>query len=474
MDNSPLFLPLAELYSCVRNGSITSLELVEASNASYRARGDHDNAFSIWNGQRALDTARLVDAMFAKNIDKGPLMGLPVSVKDIYGVPGLPTYAGTSTALPVEWETAGPIVAELIKQHAMIIGKTQSVEFAFGGLGINQKRGTPRNPWAKAQHRVPGGSSAGAGVALISGTACISLGTDTSGSVRVPASMTGVTGLKLTAGHWPMNNVVPLSKTLDSPGLLANRVADLQFAFNALNASLGQHGATPPILKPSLVDLGAITFGICEDYFWEECDPGISESVLSAIHLLENHGARLVPFTLQGTHEAFALFEKGGIAAAELFSFLDRELPGRFTSLDPIVRQRLDGVNRMLAQEYLSRCEIIASLSARAAKSLKRIDALLVPTVTITPPTVTSLQCESTYVKANLRALRNTVIGNLMGLCALTLPTGKDSTGMPAGLQLLAGPGQEDKLLAIGSSIENLIGNRFDLLGPPPPQTGPR
>jgi aspartyl-tRNA(Asn)/glutamyl-tRNA(Gln) amidotransferase subunit A len=469
MQDSPIFLSLREQRVRLRAGTLTATALAEASVAAYQARGKHDHAYLTWNGEHALEMARATDAVIAQGGDAGALMGMAVSIKDIYAVPGLPTYAGSSQRLPKRWECPGPVVSALLKQLPSVMGKTHSVEFAFGGLGTNAHWGAPRNPWDMHQHRTPGGSSSGAGVSLVSGTASLAFGTDTAGSVRIPASMTGVAGLKTTAGRWSTQQIVPLSSTLDTPGLLARRVDDIAFAFDALDCELGSKalggkGGQVPA-TPSLADL---TFGVPETFFWDDCSPGIAETVRAAIKQLEAAGARIVTLALPGIDEAYALFKLGGVAAAELAAFLKTELPEMMDSLDPNVAARIAAADDMPAWEYVRRRTVLDSLYASAAARMADVDAVLTPTVAITPPTIESLQPEGAYPKANMHALRNTVIANFLGLCALTLPVGKDAASMPVGLQVLAGPWQDAKLLAIGQAIENELGTGLEILGQPP------
>lgn len=465
MHESPIFLPLREICNRLRNAALSATCLAEAAAAFFAERGAYDHAYLTWNGEAALKSARAVDAVLAAGGDTGPLMGIPVSVKDIYAVPGLPTYAGSSRRLPSKWETAGPVVAALLRQLPSVMGKTQTVEFAFGGLGTNPHWGTPRNPWDPVVHRCPGGSSSGAGVSLVSGTACLALGTDTAGSVRIPASMTGVAGLKTTAGRWPTDQIVPLSTTLDTPGILARSVDDLAFAFAALDHQLsGKRDRLPPVPGPA-----DLTFGVPEKFFWEDCSPGIAETVWNAISRIEKAGARVIPLDLPGTDEAYLLLQQGGLAAAEFSAFLRTELPDRIGALDPNVAARLEAADNVPAWEYFRRRHVIDSLSRACAERLAAVDALLTPTVPVTPPPVESLSQKGAYPRANMLALRNTMIANFMGLCGLTLPAGRDAAGMPAGMQVLAGPWQEARLLSMGMAIEKKIGNSLDILGEPPP-----
>ena len=151
----------------------------------------------------------------------GLLQGVPISIKDLYAAAGLPCFAGSSRRLPADpWEKDGPIVATICRQLGPIVGKTHMVEFAFGGTGRNSHHGAPYNPWDAAAHRSVGGSSSGAGVSLLEGSALLAFGSDTAGSVRIPASMTGNAGLKITIGRWSTEGVVPLSFTFDTPAPL--------------------------------------------------------------------------------------------------------------------------------------------------------------------------------------------------------------------------------------------------------------
>lgn len=464
MHDSPVFLPLREQHAKLRQATLSAAELAESALENFAARGEHDHAYLTWRGEAALKSAHAVDAVIASGGDTGPLMGVPVSIKDIFAVPGMPTYAGSAHQLPPQWEKAGPMVSALLRQLPSMMGKTHTVEFAFGGLGTNLHWGAPRNPWDTENHRTPGGSSSGAGVSLVSGTATLALGTDTAGSVRIPASMTGVAGLKTTAGRWPTQQIVPLSTTLDSPGLLARSVDDLAFAFTALDGELyGKGGRLPG--TPELADLN---FGVPDTFFWDDCSPGIAEAVLEAIRQLEAAGARIITVDLPRTDEAYQLFQQGGLAASELAAFLNTELPDMIDVLDPNVAARIKAADDIAAWEYVRRRNVIEALSASAAERLVHVDALLTPTVAITPPILDSLVPDGAYPKANMLALRNTVMGNFMGLCGLTLPVGKDAAGLPVGLQLLAGPWLDTRLLALGQAIEAKLGNSLAILGEPP------
>ena len=165
-------LSLAEYASRLRSREQTAVGLVERCTQNYARTESRLNAYKTWDGVRARGGAGAVDTLLDQGIDLGPLMGIPVSVKDMYGVPGLPVFAGSAEALPEAWQAAGPIVAQLQRQLGVVVGKTHTVEFALGGLGVNAHWGTPRNPWSPGEHRVPGGSSSGPACRWCRGAPC--------------------------------------------------------------------------------------------------------------------------------------------------------------------------------------------------------------------------------------------------------------------------------------------------------------
>ncbi len=318
-DDSTTHISLREINRRLRSGRLTAKELAETSCEIYRRRGARDDAYAFWTGERALETASEVDRLLALGHDTGALMGLPLSVKDVFGVPGLPIHAGLAKPLPESFAEAGAVIRATLRQLPLLMGKSHTVPLAFGGLGVSAVRGTPRNPWGADAHRAPGGSSSGAGVSVASGTVRLAFGSDTHGSVRVPAAMTGVAGLKLTARRWPTDGMVPLSSTLDTPGLLALTCDDLAFGFAAIEAEF-VHAE----MEPAPPDLSRLTLGVADAFFWSSCSPGIAEAVEQAMRSLEATGARLVPVEIPGAAEIFDIFRAGGLAASELAAFWKR------------------------------------------------------------------------------------------------------------------------------------------------------
>src|SRR5690348_15281749 len=290
MPGDPLSRPLIEIARELRDRRATARELVDAAIARHESVGERLHAYSFWAPEQARAVADAADAAFAAGVSTGPLQGLPVSIKDLFAASGYPCFAGSSRRLPADpWEQDGPLVATLRRQIGVIMGKTHMVEFAFGGTGYNAHWGAPYNPWDASAHRAPGGSSSGAGVSLLEGSALLAFGSDTAGSVRIPASMTGTVGLKVTLGRWSTEGVVPLSTTFDTPGLLARSVSDVAYGFAALDAA----GIDPVgfISRAGTHDLSGVRIGVGDPFLWRDCDPGIAETAHEAVNALSRAGA---------------------------------------------------------------------------------------------------------------------------------------------------------------------------------------
>ncbi|HZD03544.1 MAG TPA: amidase, partial [Longimicrobiales bacterium] len=273
----PLDRPLTDIAKALRLRKVSAAELVEEAILRHEARGEALHAYKLFDAQGARRAARRSDDVLAAGADAPPLCGLPVSVKDLYGVEGLPTFAGTARPLPERWSRDGWLVARLREQAAVVMGKTHTVELAYGAIGINPFWDTPRNPWDARVHRIPGGSSSGAGVSLHEGSAVLALGSDTGGSIRIPASMTGVVGHKTTKGRWPTDGVVPLSETLDTVGALTRSVADAAWFFGAVDPGLGEPGA---LLERLSARAGAgFRIGVARCGIRDDCAPDIAARI---------------------------------------------------------------------------------------------------------------------------------------------------------------------------------------------------
>ncbi len=456
---------LAELGKALRAGDCSAIELFEEARDAHAIHGAKLNAYRVWDETRARISAEQADTAFRAGEDHGPLQGIPVSVKDLFGVDALDTFAGSPKALPDKWNAQGPVVEAITSQKAVITGKTHMVEFAFGGLGTNAHWPVPRNPWDANAHRVCGGSSSGAGVSLIEGSALVALGTDTAGSVRVPASVTGTVGLKVTARRWPLKGIVPLSPTFDTPGVLTRSVADAALVFEVIDAHCAARSSRPATTP---ADIHGLRIGVVEQHFWEDCADDIASPVRKAIGELEKAGAKIVPMDFPGLDEAYALFRQGSVVSSEFRAFLEHELPQWIETLDPNVSIRMSSALWLKDEEIIRRREALKTLAASAAQTMKNIDVVLTPTVPLTPPVVADVAEPKAYSAANLPTLKNTCIANLLELCAITLPIALDGKGMPVGLQCMAAGGYDERLLAIALAFERQLGTGRERLGKPP------
>ena len=458
--------PLPEIAEALRRREVSAVELTEETIRRHEATESSLAAYKHWDPKGALDAARRADARLRTESEPAAFCGIPVSVKDLYGVEGLPTFAGTARRLPRAWETDAWLIRRLRSQGAVFTGKTHTVELAYGAVGVNPHWDTPWNPWDAEVARIPGGSSCGAGVSLWTGSALLALGSDTGGSIRIPASMTGTVGHRTTPGRWPVEGVVPLSPTLDTVGALARSVQDSAFFFGALDPVWGDPQAFSCEIAGR--EAAGISVGIPRCRIWSDCQPDIAERLHATLGELGSSGWARTESDGHLLDTAQALYLTGGITAAECLAFLRRDLPEWLEILHPSVGQRLEGAPSLDSFEYREALIERDRLVARAGTLFDRVDVLALPTAILTPPPLSEI-CElDRYVEVNLAALAPTSPASLLGLCAITLPVGLDETGMPVGLQLVAPAHRDEKLLAVALAAERVLGTAPERLGTPP------
>ena len=318
---------LAEYGAGLRSGAFTAQAAVEACVDRIAAEAALD-AFTYVDASGARDVARAVDLQLAAHVDLGPLMGVPIALKDLYAVAGMPMTAGSRVDVADRVPDEGAIVRALKRAGAIVVGKTRTTEFAFGTF--NPTHPTPRNPGDREAHRMPGGSSAGSAVAVAAGLCGIAFGTDTGGSVRQPAALCGVAGFKTTAGRVSMDGVFPLSPTFDSPGWFARRVADLAVVYQVLT------GDAPA--RTRTVD--ALVVGVPDAHFFDGLEPDVAQAAELAQRRLAAAGARIVPVSLPPLDDLDAAF--GSYLSAELVAFLGRErIVANLAQMDPVVAARI-------------------------------------------------------------------------------------------------------------------------------------
>ncbi len=455
------------LHADLRDGRITAVGIAERAIENYARHDEALGAYKTWDPDALRAQAQVADAAFAADLDFGALQGIPVSIKDLYGVSGYPTFAGTPKALPEKWEAEGPVVTALRHGLAPVSGKSHTVEFAFGGVGTNPHWNTPRNPWDAERHRAPGGSSAGAGVSLLTGTAKIAVGSDTAGSVRVPASVTGTVGIKTSMHRWSTAGIVPLSPSLDTAGILARTVADAAIGFAVIDPGVDEH---PLAFLDRLrnYDIADFRVGIC-DWFFEGSTPGIAAAIRAVIAELTAKGLSATSLAVPEVDTAHEIFARGGLAAPEFAAFINGEMIDWKATLDPNVAARFERMESITAIDYLHRRKRLEELAVAADARMAEVDVILAPTTAIPAPDIATLAEGKAYFEANMALLRNTAPVNMLRLCAVSVPlTLDDDRKMPVGLQVIAPYGEDERALSVACAIERALGTAEARYGLPP------
>ena len=450
----------------LRNKNISALDLADWAIDNHQRYGSHLNAYKTWDEDKLKTQAKAADATFNAGIDLGPLQGIPISIKDLFGVSGYPTFAGCPRQLPKKWQTQGPVVNSIRNQLAMISGKSHTVQFAYGGMGFNQHWGAPRNPWDANDHRSPGGSSSGAGVSLGEQSAIIAIGSDTAGSVRIPASMTGNVGMRPTAGRWSTKGIVPLSSPLDTAGPLTRSVADLAIAFSSIDPLIHEESVSF-ISRLRAASLSDFNIGIC-DWYFDDCEPGISEGVKKAIDELTNKGLRTSSIKLPYLDETTKIFSKGGLHIGEFTNFINTEMSDFRKDLDPTVAIRIKEAENFPASEHIKRIKAIERMSIEANAAFGGFHAIVGPTLPMTPPKMLDIVDPDVHLSANFFCVRNTNTVSLLKLCAITIPVSLDNSKMPVGLQIICPSGKEETAIAIALAFEKTLGTSVQRIGMPP------
>jgi aspartyl-tRNA(Asn)/glutamyl-tRNA(Gln) amidotransferase subunit A len=399
--------------------------------------------------EAAKAAADAADARARSGISLGPLDGTIVSIKDLFDVAGEVTRAA-SKVLFEEGKVAAqdaPIVQRLRAAGAVIVAKTNMSEFAFTGLGINPHYGTPGNPADRA--RVPGGSSSGAAVSVADGFCEIAIGSDTGGSVRIPASFCGVTGFKPSRQRVPTEGAFPLSYTLDSIGPLARTVAECAQA----DAAMAGDAAWTLEAAP----LTGLRLGVAQGLPLENLDDTVGRRFPEALDRLERAGARLSYEKLPLLDDMVQVQTRSSILVAEVYSIHKERLAKRGDDIDEIVRARVSKGADITAADHINAVRARAALIRAMDARLADLDALILPTTPIVAPRVDEVGTPKEFMARNAMALRNTSIGNFFDLTAISLPLPRDG-GLPTGLMLYARNGHDRRLLRIAAAVEKLFG----------------
>lgn len=442
---------LHSLSAALRQQSTNSAALTEAAlTRALDPAGEGPRVFTEVYAASARAAAQASDLLRASGQPRSVIDGLPISVKDLLDVAGSVTRAASvalNDAAPASVNAV--VVQRLLAAGAVIIGRTNMTEFAYSGLGINPHYGTPRNPWDRANPRIPGGSSSGAAVSISDGMAVAAIGSDTGGSVRIPAALCGLTGFKPTARRVSLEGVLPLSAQLDSLGPIGASVS----CCVVLDAILA--GEPVPTLAPFA--LRGLRLALPTTLVLDGVDQQVAAAFSRARTRLQEAGAQVDEVAVPEFATAAVINAKGGFAGAEAYAWHRKLMAERGASYDPRVISRIQRGKDISAADlidlFAARKQWIAAVEQRMAG----YDAMIMPTVPVIAPHIATLEGnDEAYFAANGMILRNPALINFLDGCALSLPCHVAGEA-PVGLMLAGVGGQDRKILEIGLAVEALL-----------------
>ncbi len=446
-------VPVHQLSQLLQSRKLSPVELADAYLAKIGQQDPKLHAFVEVYAEDARLAARGAEAAIRAGHSVGPLHGVPIALKDLIELEGKVVTGGCEAWKARLATRTATLAKKLMAQGMIVLGKTHTVEFAMGGWGTNSLRGTPWNPWDPKRARTPGGSSSGSGVAVAAALAPWAVGTDTGGSVRLPASWCGITGLKTTIGRVSTHGVLPLSPTLDTPGPMARSVEDAALLYVAMQGAdpldpltRGLPYTDPmPTLKRGVRGLRLARMPEVE----RQC---ASADVLAAydrsLSELETLGAEIVAIKLPFLFADVAAFNLR-IMAAESYALYHELVDDEKAPLDPHVRPRIASGRGISAQAYIEALRMRDVMKAQFAAALEGIDALLTPTTMTTA--VPLDEVDQTKAPAHY-----TRFANYLDLCALALPNGIAPDGLPTSLQIVCRANDEATALRIGWAYQHV------------------
>ncbi|MBR0674423.1 amidase, partial [Neoroseomonas soli] len=389
-----------------------------------------------------------MDALRAAGRAPSPFAGIPISIKDLYDEAGVTTRSGSvaRNGAPAAKATA-PSVQRLIRAGFVILGRTNMVEFAFSGLGVNPHYGTPRSPWDRAAGRLPGGSSSGAGVAVADGMGFAGLGTDTGGSCRIPAALCGVVGWKPTARRVTIEGILPLAPSLDSAGPLARSVADCAIVDGYM---AGEEYPAPP----APLSLKGLRLGLPRaSYLTDGMDATVGAVFGRTLTRLSAAGAHVVEFDLPELAEIPVANATGGFAASEAWAWHHRLIAEKGEAYDPRILKRIKRGELMSAADYVELVDARARIIVAVAPRTAPFDAVICPTCPVVPPRIAEVEDEKDYNRINMTLLRNTSVGNFLDRCSISIPCHAEGEA-PVGLMLTGEHMGDARLFAVAQAVE--------------------
>jgi len=414
----------------------TYLERIEKLDSKYQS-------FTFVNNENALNSAKGIDKLIKANIDLGPLMGVPIAVKDLFAVDGMPSSAGSHVDVHDIIGKEGSFIKRLKSLGCIFLGKTRMIEFAAGGQ--NQNHVTPWNPIDADIKLTPGGSSNGSAVALGAGLCGFSIGTDTGGSVRAPASMCGLCGIKTSTGMWPLDGIFPLCPDMDTIGFFTHTMSDAKTVWSAIEDTALQ-----------TIPLKGLRVGMPTDLFFDDLEESVREATEHAVDSLKSYGIEIQEITLPDLDKVNEIYAK--MVPSNLLATLGRK---RFELkkdvIDPVAVDRILTAYEFKSDEYIQCLQTFTKMKREIKSVISNLDAFITPTCPIKPQKVAELDTKKKCIQFSGKSLRNTRPCNAYDLCATSIPIHKSGKKLPVGLQVHCDHGEDFKLLSISSAIENVF-----------------
>lgn len=430
---------------------ISSRERVERSLAAIKdPDGEGERTFLLVHENEALAAADRADAQRRAGSTLPPLAGIPISIKDLFDEAGVVTLGGSTVLLGTPPATRDATVVDRLKKAgAIIVGRTNLTEFAYSALGINPHYGTPRNVFDRATGRVPGGSTSGGAISVADGMVIGAIGTDTGGSVRIPAALNGLVGFKPTARRVPQDGVLPLSRSLDSVGPIGNCVADC--------ALLDQVLAAEPSDLATPVGLRGLRFALPKTVVLDDLSPAVAIAFEAALTRLSAAGASIIELPMSEFAQAATVSPRGAIASYEAFSVHRQWIKDAGDKYDPRVIARILPGEKITAAEHAELLRLRSSFIAAINAAAHGYDAMLMPTTPDTAPTIVEAsKDDESYFRFNGRMLRNASLVNLFDGCALSIPC-HDPGNAPVGLMIAGTQNTDRRILEIGLAVEKVV-----------------
>ncbi|MEZ2221849.1 amidase [Rhizobium sp. RCC_161_2] len=443
---------IAQLSVLMQSGTLDPVELAEESLDAIRSHQDQAIFISLLE-ERAREEAVAASKRLRDGRSRGLLDGIPIAWKDLFAIRGLPTTAGSAVLAREAPAAKDADVVEALAAAGMVsVGRVNMSEFAFSGLGLNPHYGTPLNPVSTDVERVPGGSSSGSAVAVASGLVPVSIGTDTGGSVRIPSAFNGLVGYKASRGRYSMDGVFPLATSLDSLGPLCRSVQDAIWVDAAMRRL-----TAPVIVHANLKDISLV---VPETVVMDDIEDGVRQAFDSAIERLQQAGVRVRRAAFPTFNGVFELMAKHGpMVTAEAYALHYHRLSGPDAAeMDRRVVARTSLGEKIGLIDYIALLKGRERLIEEFATATAPNEFIAYPTVAhVAPPLAPLRDDDDLFVKTNGKTLRNTLIGNFLDCCGVSLPCGAGDGGMPVGFLLSAKRGQDEQLLAAALAVEQVV-----------------